>query len=146
MTTGYKTDNRLVKKVVEIYKWLDLQIHNNSELAGVCNACGKCCDFESFGHKLFVTTPELAYITENLGAKNIKPMKTSRCPYNIKSKCGIYEHRFASCRIFCCKGDADFQNCLSEKALKKFKLLCSEFQIPYRYTDLATALKDLVVV
>jgi len=134
--------SRLLKRVAEIYNWLDSQIRQYSDLAGVCDACGKCCDFDgqAFDHRLFVTTPELIYLAANLDAENIKPMPSARCPYNIDGKCTIYEYRFAGCRIFCCQADADFQSRLSESALRKFKSLCTEFQIPYRYTDLATAL------
>ena len=141
-------NNHLLKRVAEIYNWLDLQIRNHFDLAGVCQACGQCCDFTStstankqrFDHLLFVTTPELMYLAESLGTENIKPMPNSRCPYNVDGKCTIYKYRFTGCRIFCCKANADFQSNLSESAMKKLKLICTEFQIPYRYTDLATAL------
>ena len=148
----------LLQKVAEIYTWLDTQIRDNNQLTGQCSACGKCCDFASpapaseqgpapgldqgFDHRLFVTPPELMYLAANLGAEKQKQMTTNRCPYNIDGKCTIYEYRFAGCRIFCCKADTDFQSRLSESALKKFKSICTEFQIPYRYTDLATALNS----
>jgi Fe-S-cluster containining protein len=90
-----------------------------------------------------VTTPELMYLVSKLGDEKIKPMNGGRCPYNINGKCSIYEHRFAGCRIFCCKGDADFQSGLSESVVKKFKSTCVEFAIAYNYLDLATALNDL---
>jgi Fe-S-cluster containining protein len=140
MVAECKTNGHLIKKVAEVYKWLDSQIHESAHLAGICDACGKCCDFSKFGHRLFVTTPELMYMAANLGAENVKRMTTGRCPYNINGKCSVYEHRFSACRIFSCKGDLDFQNELSEKALKKFKAICEQFQIPYRYIDLAIAL------
>jgi len=136
-----QSNSQILKKVAEIYDWLDSQIESHTELAGRCEACGRCCDFKSFDHKLFVTPPELMYLAANLRGENAKPMKTSRCPYNISGKCTIYEYRFAGCRIFCCKGNADFQNGLSESAIKKFKSLCNEYQIEYRYSELATALK-----
>ena len=140
MVAGYQVNHQLLRRAVEIYNWLDLQVRNNSELAGKCDACGKCCDFSTFDHRLFVTPPELMYLAANLGAENIRPMTTSRCPYNIDGKCTIYEYRFAGCRIFCCKGDADFQNSLSESALRKFKSICDASQIPYRYADLPNVL------
>ncbi len=162
MVAEGKTNGQLLKRVAEIYEWLDLQISNNSDLAGTCSACGKCCDFVQLDHHLFITTPELMYLIANLGAENMQPMTTSSgstprprsgqallttgCPYNVGGRCTIYEHRFSGCRIFCCKAGADFQSRLSELALKKFKLLCTEFQIPYHYTDLATALNGFVAV
>ena len=133
----------LLEKVAEIYDWLDAQICENADLAGRCNVCGKCCDFDGFDHRLFATTPELMYLTANIGTENVKPMPTSRCPYNIDGKCTVYEYRFTACRIFYCNADADFQSELSESALEKLKSLCTEFQIPYRYTGLADALNSL---
>ena len=137
-----KPNRRLISKVAEVYNWLSSQIEDHKDWAGRCCACGKCCDFEGFDHKLFVTLPELFYLKASLNGENLKPMKAGRCPYNVGGRCGVYEHRFAGCRIFSCKGDLDFQNELSEKALKKFKAICEQFQIPYRYVDLATALSD----
>lgn len=142
MVAECETAGQLLKRVAEIYKWLNLQIRESAYLVGICDACGRCCDFAQLDHHLFVTTPELMYLAAKLGTENVKPMTTAQCPYNVKGKCSIYEHRFSGCRIFSCKGDRDFQSKLSESALKKFKTLCADFQIPYRYTDLATALND----
>jgi Fe-S-cluster containining protein len=142
MVGGCKINSRLLNMVAELYDWLDLQISNNSDLAGPCEVCGRCCDFVQFDHRLFVTPPELMYLAAYTGDENIKPMSASRCSYNVDGKCTIYENRFASCRIFYCRGDADFQNRLSESALKNLKSLCTQLGIPYRYTDLHTALKS----
>ncbi len=139
MVAGSGRDGRLVKKVAEIYDWLEAQIASGNK-EGKCAACGECCDFEGFDHRLFITPPELIYLKANLGDENIMPMPTSRCPYNVEGKCTVYEYRFAACRIFYCRADSDFQSELSETAMKKLKSLCTEFQIPYRYSGLADAL------
>lgn len=125
-----QSKEQIVKHVAEIYDWIDSanQQDNNS-----CDACGKCCDFESYGHRLFVTTPEVMYLQASLGTENIKPMSGGICPYNQQGKCAIHKLRFAGCRIFFCKGNKDFQSELTEAALKKFKSLCEKFQVPYRY-------------
>ena len=142
MVVRYKQKNQLLKRVAEIYEWIDQQVRSKSDLAGTCDVCGKCCDFDAFDHRLFVTPPELMYLAANPGAEKLKAMPTSRCPYNVTGKCTVYEYRFAGCRIFCCNGDVDFQNRLSESALKKLKSLSTEFQIAYHYTDLVTALNS----
>lgn len=142
MVGRLQADKRLLEKVAEVYEWLEVQISSGGELAGACKSCGDCCDFEGFDHRLFITPPELMYLAANLGGENIKPMPGNRCPYNVDGKCAVYEYRFSGCRIFCCNGDAVFQSWLSEEALKKLKSLCTEFQIPYHYTDLATALNN----
>jgi hypothetical protein len=139
-----QTNSQLCEKVAEIHDWLDSQIQRDISLAGACRACGKCCNFDNFDHRLFVTTAELMYLAAMLGAKNIKPMTTGVCPYNVAGRCMIYKYRFAGCRIFCCRGNADFQSRLGESALKKFKSICTEFQIPYRYAELPNALNSFV--
>lgn len=140
MVAGCKANAQLLRRVAEIYGWLSSQIRKNSALAGHCDACGRCCNFGKFDHRLFVTTPEMMYLVANVGVENLKLMTDSGCPYQTNDKCTIYKFRFSGCRIFCCKGDAEFQSGLSESAVKKFKKLCTEFQIPYRYADLPTAL------
>ena len=181
-------NKKISREVGLIYAWLDERI-SNSEAKGNCAACGKCCDFEKFGHKLFVTTPEIMYFAEKIGASDViasepvlskvegaKPseiskkfrgpspgnpldfsgqsqMTTGRCPYQVEGpstslgtvrKCTVYPYRFSACRIFFCKGNADFQSQLTEEALKKFKVLCEKFKIPYRYVELPAALKDFL--
>ena len=128
--------NKIANEVADIYFQLDKKIE---EYSADCSACGRCCDFTSFGHKLFVSSPEVVYLSRNV---DIKPMPIDRCPYQADNKCTIHAHRFAACRIFFCKADEDFQSKLSEQTLKKLKLLCTKFNLPYRYTDLATALNN----
>jgi hypothetical protein len=138
--------NLLLVKVAEIYDWLDRQIRKSFNSAEKCNACGACCDFQTFGHQLFVTTSEIMFLAAKLGDENIKPMRSSRCPYNIDGKCSIYEYRFAGCRIFYCRADKDLQSTLSESTLKKFKSLCTQLNIPYRYNELAATLNSFVAI
>ena len=131
--------DRLAREVGAIYNRLDRQIQENNSIE-ICQACGKCCDFESFDHKLYVTSAEMVYLTAMLGSDNIKPMADGVCPYNVEGKCSIHGNRFAGCRIFNCKGDKDLQGRLSEEAIKKFKEFCIRYEVPYRYTDIASAL------
>ncbi len=146
MVAGGGADRRLLERVAEVYDWLELQIRRSDSLSGTCKCCGDCCDFDAFDHRLFVTSQELTYLAANLGPGTIKMMTAGRCPYNIDGKCGVHELRFAGCRIFCCSGDADFQSEMSEAVLARLKSICTEFRIPYRYVDMATALNGLAGV
>jgi hypothetical protein len=145
----------ICNEVRRIYDWLD---ENIKTLDPQCLACGKCCNFESFGHKLFVTTPELLYFFKNVKPiRKTCPPKSRRrrmlgqsCPYLEDGKCTVRDFRFAGCRIFFCKStkgcltaaDTERQNQLSEIAVGKFKALCDKFNFPYRYADLRTALNS----
>ncbi len=127
---------KILHAVAEVYHFLDEQIAAKT----TCDRCGKCCDFETFDHRLFVTSPELIYFTASTGL--LKPMPQGICPYNIDGDCSVHRYRFAGCRIFSCKENRISQSRLSEDAIEKFKSICDEFDVPYRYTDLASALND----
>ena len=116
MVAGCEKNQRLRRKVAEIYRWIDKQLCSQSNLAGQCDACGRCCDFDAYDHRLYVTPPELEYLVASLDVEKFLSMPTSRCPYNIDGKCSVYEYRFAGCRIFFCKADADFQSRFNESA------------------------------
>jgi Fe-S-cluster containining protein len=144
MVAGCEKSKRIrraeLRKVAEIYDWIDQQLASHSDLAGQCNVCSRCCDFDTYDHRLYVTAPELMYLEAGLNVEKLRTMPSGRCPYNIDGKCSVYEYRFTGCRIFCCKGDAEFQSHLTEAVLEKLKSLCTEFEIPYLYRDLASAL------
>jgi Fe-S-cluster containining protein len=131
---------RIVAEVAKLYDWIDSELRQNPQGAGSCRACGACCDFAAYDHRLFVTPPELMYLAAKLNTPQLKPMPGGRCPYQHQQRCTIHEHRFAACRIFCCSGDAPVQSELSETALKGLKAICEQMELAYRYQDLATAL------
>ncbi len=136
MVAADRADKPVTEKVGQVYEWLGVQVKQHSELAGRCRQCGKCCDFDSYDHRLFITTPEIIYLKSKLGVDNLKEMVGGICPYNKEGKCTVHKHRFCGCRVFCCSGDKDFQSELIEKAIKKFKQICDKYQIEYRYGDL----------
>jgi Fe-S-cluster containining protein len=145
------TDQKICDEVKKIYDWLDSTI---KPLNNKCDACGKCCNFDSFGHKLFITTPELLYFMQNVTSGNVisseglkeaeveKSIKKKVCPYLKDEKCTVRNFRFAGCRIFFCKEDKNLQNKLSEETIEKFKALCDKFNLPYRYVDFASAVNN----
>ena len=132
-----QTNPKVLTGLEKIYRWIDSQ---NQKAGATCGACGRCCNFETYGHQLFVTPPELMYLAANLRRQNLRAMTNSICPYNVAAKCTIHNYRFAACRIFFCKADRPLQNQLSESVLRKIKALCRQFNIPYRYTDLRAVL------
>ncbi|MBN2589492.1 MAG: hypothetical protein JXA96_06500 [Sedimentisphaerales bacterium] len=140
MVERQKVNSELIQEVKKIYDWLDSQIENN--IPEKCDACGQCCDFITYDHRLYVTVLEIIFMVISLNVDNLKPMQTGVCPYNEKGKCTVHQYRFAGCRIFNCKADADVQSQLSEESLKKFKELCENYNILYRYMELSNALNQ----
>ncbi len=137
-----KNKSAILEKVAEIYRLLDKQTAHYADPVKGCRACGQCCDFEKFDHRLYITTPELIYFIENVGRDNLKSMTASRCPYNVDGKCAVYKYRFGGCRLFCCKSSTLFQGQLSEKVLKEFKSLCNTSGLDYKYMELSFALNS----
>ena len=135
-----ETDSQIIKDVADIYAWLDEQL---TQLDRSCRACGDCCDFETFGHRLYVTTPELMFFAEHVGPE-IKDMPDGICPYRVEGRCSVYPYRFSGCRIFTCGGsDTEQENLLCEQAIHKFKALCVKYEVPYHYLYLKPGLKML---
>jgi Fe-S-cluster containining protein len=129
----------IVARVAELYAWVDQAIQAQETTGPSCRACGQCCDFSAYDHRLFVTTPELIYFQLRL-AEPVKFMTTGRCPYQVQEKCSVYKIRFLGCRIFGCERSLSLQAELTETALQRIRDLCEEFDFAYRYVDLATAL------
>jgi len=130
---------KIIGAVEGVYRHLQSQLDQTSPH---CKACGQCCDFESFGHRLYLTTPELLYFNTRLAenATPIRPMTGGVCPWRVDGKCTVYAWRFAGCRIFNCTVDADLQSRLSEDILSRMKRICQTLDLPYQYRDLRSAL------
>jgi hypothetical protein len=134
-----RTDPAIVREVAGIYEGLDHELLLAATHAA-CLQCGRCCDFEAYGHRLFLTTPEWIYFRHGLGNRPIQPMPTGRCPYNQEGLCTVHAIRFSGCRIFGCRLEQQVQSDLTESTLHRLKALCVQYDLPYRYVDLASAL------
>ena len=132
-------DIAIAQKVKVVYNWIDSQIAKDT---ASCNACGNCCNFDAYDHRLYITSPEALYF--KLNVDQFKHMAGGLCPYNSDGKCTVHEHRFAGCRIFLCEGEDDFQSKLSEQAIAKFRSICKDFAIDYYYADLKTVLNEKI--
>jgi len=139
-----QTKQQILEAISEIYQTLDKQLDAADHS---CKACGNCCDFETFGHRLYITTPELLYFKIRLTENHIPviPMDDGVCPYRKDKKCSVYPWRFSGCRIFNCTGDANLQSRLSEETINLFKTLCILYGLEYAYLDLKAALNQTVI-
>lgn len=130
--------SEIVRAVQGIYDWLYVQTPPDL----TCGACGRCCDFDAYDHRLYITTPELLHFVHSVGPENIKEMPAGVCPFRVENKCTVHNSRFAACRIFFCKQDPQVLAVISETAVENFKYICRNCDIPYTYTNLQNALKN----
>lgn len=109
----------------------------------VCRNRGACCRFDSFGHKLYVTTVELAFFLHGLRDRPRLPQEGA-CPYQVGGLCTARDHRPLGCRVFFCDPETrDWQGPEYERRLIELRQLSSEFGVPYRYVEWLSVLQAL---
>jgi Fe-S-cluster containining protein len=109
----------------------------------VCNASGRCCHFEEFGHRLFVTTLELAAFVASLPASRSGGGKGD-CPFQIQGLCDVHAIRPFGCRVFFCdKTATQWQNEQYERFHTELKRLHETLNVPYFYVEWREALRTL---
>lgn len=118
----------------------------------VCAVSGRCCRFEEYGHRLYVTTIELAafvYDFETCGRspqldESIERWSGTGCPFQLGKLCGVHLIRPFGCRMFFCDPTStEWQNNQYERFHARLKLLHEELGVPYAYLEWRVALKML---
>jgi Fe-S-cluster containining protein len=129
----------------------------------VCRASGRCCKFEAYGHRLYVTAAELSHFAATLSLQNQKSKiknqdspivslpqffstdKPEGCPYQIDGLCTARDARPLGCRIYFCDENAQsWQNEVYEKYHAQLRELHERFHLPYRYLEWRAALRELL--
>ena len=99
-----------------------------------CDASGRCCRFESFGHLLFVTTLELAAF--DLRRPPTGALDGEGCRYQVAGLCSAHTVRPFGCRVFFCDPTADaWQEEQYERFHTRLKAMHDEFCVPYLYVE-----------
>jgi Fe-S-cluster containining protein len=107
-----------------------------------CRACGRCCRFSLVDHRLYVSTGELALLSDRPPGKAVRP---GRCPYQHGRLCAARGRRPLGCRAFFCDdGLRDFSHELYEKWHARIRRLHDTHRIPYHYIELVAGLSRIV--
>jgi Fe-S-cluster containining protein len=122
-----------------------------------CWTSGRCCKFDDFGHRLYVTGLEVAWFLGQVTGRDPRPAAEPQdgpirlpqlaehpgaCPYQIEGLCSTHEVRPLGCRIFFCQaGTEDWQQELYEDFLAQLQALHDRRGIAYRYMDWIAGLK-----
>lgn len=138
----------------------------------ICSASGRCCNFEEFGHRLYVTTMELAKFVADLNVvgggwwvdRTEEPRQLPRalpilstadprptthnpqasCPFQIDRLCSVHTIRPFGCRVFFCDPTAtDWQHEQYERHHTQLRRLHEELAVPYFYVEWRFALRTL---
>jgi len=108
-----------------------------------CSNKGLCCDFGQYGHKLFVTTVELAYFVRGQGSQ--APQGAAGCcPYHQAGVCVARRHRPIGCRLFFCQpGSAGWQERQYQALRGRIIALHERLGLPYMYVEWLGGLAQL---
>ena len=125
-----------------------LDVYANVEQAStkdetLCMGGGACCRFDMFDHRLYVTLGELALLRRIESADRSR-IARNRCPYQRGPRCMARENRPLGCRIFFCREKPEIRdNDTYEAHHKRICELHENYNLPYAYMELITALKIL---
>jgi Fe-S-cluster containining protein len=114
----------------------------------VCVASGRCCRFEQYGHRLYVTTLELAAFVRSLartpGHGPSEGWDGSGCPFQVGLLCGVHALRPFGCRVFFCDATATaWQQEQYEQVHARIKDLHDRHDVAYFYVEWRAALAVL---
>jgi Fe-S-cluster containining protein len=145
LTTSWRPDAHAA--VRQLYSDLDAEISRRRPL---CVLSGRCCNFEEFGHRLFVTTIELATFLHDYLNQSHTPPSSSKswdgkgCPFQIGKLCGVHSMRPMGCRLyFCDDSSTSWQREQYELFHSRLKRLHESMEVPYAYMEWRSALNLL---
>lgn len=107
-----------------------------------CDASGACCRFEAYGHRLFITTIEMAAFTRSVRVAADPTWDGTGCPYQKVGRCDAHDARPFGCRVyFCDESTTDWQQRQYERMHDRLRSLHDRLGVPYLYVEWREALK-----
>jgi hypothetical protein len=123
-----------------VYRDLDRELER---IGAACDACGRCCHLASYGHELWLTDLELAFLVRRCGVR--RPTEPGVCPYLEGDRCGARGGRALSCRIFHCQLDRRVLERLHEVYLERVRGLRAGDGVEIGYGELLASLEIVEV-
>ena len=125
-----------------LYQFLQTQIDIRRPL---CQTSGRCCRFDEFGHRLYITTAEMATFLHDLPPTPKLPANPlailPSCRYQVDGLCSVHAIRPFGCRIFFCDASStEWQHEQYELFHRQLQELHQQFDIPYFYIEWRAAL------
>ena len=101
-----------------------------------------CCNFDLAGHRLYVSTGELAVLTATTPPGR-STNGSRRCPYQVGPRCAARARRPLGCRTFFCDpGLTEPCQTVYEAHHAELRRLHERHRIPYAYVELVAAIQQ----
>ena len=146
-------DRREIDQAIrEVYAHIDQAVNQRGP---TCWISGRCCNFDTFGHRLYVTGLEIAWVLKQYRQMQTQPSAAPSqsinlsvtadgpCPLQVNGLCHIHLIRPMGCRIFFCQqGTESWQHQLYEQSLTQLRMLHDQHRLPYRYLEWRVGLAE----
>jgi Fe-S-cluster containining protein len=110
----------------------------------VCVMSGRCCRFEEFGHRLFVTTMEMGAFVAQQPSASLEAWDGTGCVFQKNKLCSVHTVRPFGCRMFFCDATStEWQNEQYELFHSRIKSLHQSLGVPYFYVEWRAALRTV---
>ena len=116
--------------------------HAVAALSPRCWLSGRCCNFDQYGHDLFVTGLEIAWALQQLDGEARDRLagaslpSDGACPFQLEQVCTVHAIRPLGCRLFFCDPAAQsWQPRLHEQFLRQLRRLHEQHGLDYRYLE-----------
>jgi hypothetical protein len=136
--TRYATDPELVASIQAIYVEFEAERLARQPR---CDASGRCCRFEEYGHRLFISTAEVAAFIAAGPPATPPAWDGTGCPYQVEGLCTARDGRPFGCRVyFCDPSSKDWQTTQYERFHASIRELHERRGVPYVYAEWRDAL------
>jgi Fe-S-cluster containining protein len=143
-------DEQIAHRLMSIIHRVDEAV---AQRGPTCWASGKCCNFDAYGHRMYVTCLEIAWFLRQVAGRSDghSPLRgeidvSGPCPLQRDGLCGVHDVRPLGCRVFFCeRGTQQWQHALYERSLSEIRRLHDEHHLPYAYVEWRRGLAEGIV-
>jgi Fe-S-cluster containining protein len=107
-----------------------------------CDLSGRCCHFDAYGHRLYATGLEIAWVVQGLdeaGRSRLDEASLPQmdgCPFQVDNLCTVHTLRPLGCRVYFCDPSSEvWQADFTEQFLGEVKAIHGQFDVSYRYIE-----------
>lgn len=129
---------RIALELETVYQLIADQVQAR---APVCEVSGRCCHFEAYGHRLYVSGLEAAYTVAHLAdtlTRGLVEAAQTRgdCPFLVEERCAAHTIKPMGCQVYYCDPTAqEWQQQLSERVLAMIRKIHDRYGLEYRYGE-----------
>lgn len=116
-----------------LYREVDAELRR---LGASCEACGRCCRFAEFGHRLWMTNLEEEYLRARHGRR--EAVGPGACAYLDGASCSARAGRSLACRTFHCRLPAGVVEEITNRYFEKLRELARAAGRPVKYAGSTT--------